>query len=240
MPENTPIGHTCFNPALPRLPLGYKIDVDKPMQLVPFGQFTTILVTIDICHECWVYALCNYNISMVNQWSAEYTVSSPAAVALGGLTKYVGLVNSVTHPMFNDLNPPAFREGRSIVAITGHEARRGNRTRKPRLTYIVQYRMLDDPRTSPPIRLPEFKLRQYAGAYKKVTDYWYGNKHHSINVPFVRSLLSAFTPFANTAIWNKLPCDESECLHYLHQNGRLAEWKVGMTKEDAMKREDSA
>ena len=94
------------------------------MQLVPFGQLTTILVTIDICHECWVYALCNYNISMVNQWSAEYTVSSPAAVALGGLTKFVGLVNSVTHPMFNDLNPPAFREGRSIVAITGHEARR--------------------------------------------------------------------------------------------------------------------
>ncbi|KAJ9094308.1 hypothetical protein QFC20_006936 [Naganishia adeliensis] len=195
MPEDAPTGHTCFNPAFPRPPLGYKIDVDKPMQLTPLGQFTTILVSIDICHDCWVYALCNFNVSMVNQWSAEHTVSSPAAVALGGLTRFAGLVNSVTHPMFNDPNPPAFREGRSIIEITGHEARKGTRARKPRLTYVVQYRILDDPRTSPPIRLPEFKPRQYAGAYKKVTEYWYGNKHPFYQCPLRPIHLGSVHPF---------------------------------------------
>lgn len=159
MPQNTPT-HTCFDPALPRLPIGYKIDVEKPMRLVPFGQFAAILEAIDICQDCWFYALCNSNINHINQWSAQHTVSSPAAVALGGMTRFTGLVNSVTHPIFSDLNPPAYREGRSIVAITGHEARRGTRTREPRLTYVVRYRICDDPRVSPPIRIPEHKLRQ--------------------------------------------------------------------------------
>lgn len=65
-------------------------SVSMHHRLTPFGQFMTILVSIDICHDCWVYALCNFNISMANQWSAEHNVSSSAAVALGGLIRRCG------------------------------------------------------------------------------------------------------------------------------------------------------
>jgi hypothetical protein len=71
--------------------------------------------------------------------------------------------------------------------------------------------------------------------------YWYGNKPHGINTPFIRSVLTRLTPFANSAIWNKLPIDEALLLHYLHQGGKLEEWKAGMTIKQYMdSRRDSS
>jgi hypothetical protein len=65
-------------------------------------------------------------------------------------------------------------------------------------------------------------------------------KQHSINIPFIRSILAAYTPIANTIIRNKLPCDESESMRWPHHNRKLAAWKPGMAQEEVEKREDSA
>jgi hypothetical protein len=71
--------------------------------------------------------------------------------------------------------------------------------------------------------------------------YRYGNDPHTVNTPFIRSVLTRLTPFANSALWNKLPMDEAICLHYLHQARRLHEWKAGMAvKSLQASQEDSA
>lgn len=223
------VTHTCFNPPLPALPIGYKFDTEQPLKLVPFGQFAAVLQPINICRKCYIYAFTHFQLVAVNKASAERTASSPAAVALGNMPRYTGVVNSCQHPMFDDINPPALREGRRLAMIIGHEARRGDSKKKPRLSYVVKYQICDDPRLSAKVRVTETKLRQYTGAMALLTVYWYGNRPHTVNNLFIRSVLTRLTPFANSAIWNKLPVDESLCLHYLHQAGKLHEWKAGMT-----------
>jgi hypothetical protein len=73
--------------------------------------------------------------------------------------------------------------------------------------------------------------------------YWYGNKPHGINTPFILSVLTRLTPFAKSAIWNKLPIDkaltsidEALALQYLQQAQRLHEWKAGMTIKQYLSR----
>ncbi|KAJ9105536.1 hypothetical protein QFC21_001907, partial [Naganishia friedmannii] len=85
------------------------------------------------------------------------------------------------------------------------------------------------PRLSPPTRLSEVRLRAYYHALREINNYWYGAKPHHVNTPFIRSVLTRLTPFVNSALWNKLPWDESLSLHYLHNKRKLHEWKSGMT-----------
>ncbi|KAJ9095039.1 hypothetical protein QFC19_007719 [Naganishia cerealis] len=221
--------HSCFPSALPRLPIGYQFDPNQPMQLVPFTHFSKVLEPIAICRLCYVDALSRYDISYINQLSAELTAKSPISAALSGFSQFAALINSVSHPMFDDIHPPAIREQRKLVSIIGHEARRGNATRKPRLTYVIIYQIGNDPRLSPPVRLTESKMRQYTDAIVKLNNYWYGDKPHNVNTPFVRSVLHRLTPFTNSALWNKLPYDEAIVLHYLWHHRKLHQWKVGMT-----------
>lgn len=232
--------HTCFIPALPQLPIGYKFDSNRPFQLVPFDQFAHILEAIDICKKCYNRATTTYHLEYLNRDSAKRTVESPAAVALGGMSRFAGVVNSCAHPMFNELYPPTLREGRRLSTIINHEARKGNATGRPRLLYVIKYQICEDPRLLK-TRVDETRLRQYGNAVDILQSYWYGNHPHSINTPFVRSVLNRLSPFANSAVWNKLPIDESLLLHYLHQNGRMHEWKPGMSiKQYIGIRRDSA
>ncbi|KAI5448786.1 hypothetical protein NCC49_006595 [Naganishia albida] len=226
--------HTCFRPALPNLPLGYKFDTGHPMQLVPFGPFTTILKPINLCKRCYIYAITHFHLAVMNKISAQKTVASQAAQALGGFAQYAGNVNSCMHPMFDELHPPIAREGRRVAIIIAHEARRGTASRKPRLSYVVRYQMSHDPRLSRNVRVSETSLREYPGAPSMLQRYWYGDKPHGINMPFIRSVLTRLTPFANSAIWNKLPIDEALLLHYLHQNEKLEEWTAGTTIQQYM------
>ncbi|GHJ88311.1 hypothetical protein NliqN6_4713 [Naganishia liquefaciens] len=131
--------HSCFQPPLPALPIGYKFDPQQPMKLVPFRHFQNTLKLIDICKKCSAHALTNFHFEVVNKVSAERTASSPAAASLGNTPRYTGMVNSCTHPMFNKIYPPALREGRRVAAILGHEARRGKGSLKPRLSYVIKY-----------------------------------------------------------------------------------------------------
>lgn len=219
--------HTCFVPALPQLPVGYKFDSNHPYQLVPFDQFAHILAPIDICKKCYNKALTSYNLEYLSRDSARRTVQSPAAVSLGGMSRFAGVVNSCMHPMFNELYPPTLREGRRLVHILNHEARKGSRTRKPKLLYLIKYQICDDPRLMK-TRVDETRMRQYMGWHDKLKAYWYGDRPHSINAPFIRSVLNRLSPFANSAIWNKLPIDESLLLHFLLQHKRMEEWRPGM------------
>jgi hypothetical protein len=232
MSETHIAAHTCFAPALPHLPLGYKFDADHPMQLVPFTQFARILKPINICRKCYSYATTNFHLAVINQASAKHTVASPAAAALGGLTQFSGLVNSCMHPMFNELEPAILREGRRVAIILGHEARKGNAKRKPRLTYVVKYKICNDPRLSVAVRVTESKLRLYSDSVPLLNKYWYGDYPHSVNAPFVRSVLTRLTPFANSALWNKLPMDEAILMHFLHHKDMLHEWKAGMNMKN--------
>jgi hypothetical protein len=226
--------HTCFRPALPRLPLGYKFDTGCPMQLVPFGPFASILKPINVWKKCYVYAITHFHLAVMNKISAQLTAASPAAQALGGFADFAGNVNSCMHPMFDELHPPIAREGRRVALILGHEARRGTASRRPRLSYIVKYQFGYDPRLTRKVRVSETTLREYSGALPLLQMYWYGDQPHGINAPFVRSILTRLTPFANSGIWNKLPIDESLALHYLHQARRLEEWRAGMTIRQVM------
>jgi hypothetical protein len=85
--------HTCFIPALPQLPVGYKFDSNHPYQLVPFAQFVHILAPIDVCKKCYNKATTSYNLEYLNRDSARRTVQSPAAVSLGGMSRFAGVVN---------------------------------------------------------------------------------------------------------------------------------------------------
>lgn len=233
--------HTCFNPVLPQLPIGYKLDSQRPLQLVPFAQFAHILEPIDICKKCYNHASTTYHLTVLNEASARHTVESPAAVALGGLSRFAGVVNSCAHPMFNELYPSVLREQRRVACILGHEAGKGNSKRKPRLVYVIQYQICYDPRLSAKVRVDKSKLRQYTNSLEMLGKYWYGDNPHTINAPFVRSALTRLTPFSNSAIWNKLPIDETLLLHYLHQTQKMHEWKAGMTiKQYQAIRRDSA
>jgi hypothetical protein len=40
------------------------------------------------------------------------------------------------------------------------------------------------PNANTSVDFREFTIRRYAGAYKKVSDYWYGMTRHSVRVPF--------------------------------------------------------
>ena len=102
----------------------------------------------DICKKCYAHALTKFHLEVVNKVSAERTASSPAPAALGNIPRYTGVVNSCTHPMCNEIHPPALREGRRVGLILGHEARRGNGPVKPRLSYVIKYQICDDPRLS--------------------------------------------------------------------------------------------
>ena len=143
--------HTYFRPALPQLPPGYKFDTEYPVPLVPFGPFAAILKPIGVCKKCYIYAITHFHLSVMNKVSAQRTVASPAAQALGGFAEYAGNVNSCMHPMFDELHPPIGREGRRVAFIIGHEARRGTASRKPRLSYTVRYRK--NPRLSRKVRV---------------------------------------------------------------------------------------
>ena len=240
MAEHHVAQHTCFSPALPALPLGYKIDIEQPLQLIPFDQYKALLKPINICKKCYIHVITNYNIPVVNLTSARITVSSPAAAALGDLTRYAGLVNSAAHPMYNDMFPPVVREGRRLALILGHEARKGKGKKKSRLSYVVKYYVGNDLRLSDRARVTEARLRSYHGSYDLMNIYWYGDHPHQVNAPFVRSVLTHLTPWANSALWNKLPVDEGHLLHYLYRKEELHKWKAGMTYKSYKKLEDQA
>jgi hypothetical protein len=240
MPANPVAYHSCFSPPLPALPLGYKIDIERPLQLVPFDKFKALLKPINICKKCYIHVITNYNIPIVNLTSARITVSSPAAAALGDLTRYVGQVNTAAHPMYNDMFPPMVREGRRLALILGHEARKGQGRRAPRLSYVIKYYAGNNPVLGGPVRVNEARLRTYQGSIEIMNIYWYGEQPHDVNLPFVRSILARLTPFANSAIWNKLPVDECQLLHDLYRKEELHKWRPGMTFKSYQKLEGQA
>lgn len=213
--------HNCFDPPLPTLPYGYRFDLQRPLKLVPFVAFEGHLPEKDICRRCYINALTLYDLEMVNSHAARATMSDPASIALAGLDRHVTHVNTVSHPMFNDIYPIVPREGRTLVYIGRHYARRGTATRLPTLTYMIKYRILDGPHLSALIPVTEFDLRKYKGAGTLIVNYWYGEQSHNINATFIRSIVTRLTPFANTAIWNKLPHEEAMVLHWLWKKGKL-------------------
>ncbi|KAJ9092422.1 hypothetical protein LTR10_024504 [Elasticomyces elasticus] len=234
------IHHTCFVTALPQLPIGYQFDPVSPMQLVPFTHFSKLLEPIAICRECYNRAITSWDVLKLNRISAERTAKSSIASTLSGFSQFAASINSCRHPMFDDLHPPAIREARTVHSVLGHEARAGSAKRKPRMTYIIIYSIGNSPRLSPPTRLSEVRLRAYYHALREINNYWYGAKPHHVNTPFIRSVLTRLTPFVNSALWNKLPWDESLSLHYLHNKRKLHEWKSGMTYAQYKAVEDSA
>ncbi|KAJ9107265.1 hypothetical protein QFC21_000712 [Naganishia friedmannii] len=232
--------HSCFTSPLPVLPIGYQFDPIHPMKIVPFVHFSKVLDPISICRECYNHAITCWDVLKLNRASAERTARSSVAGAISGFSRFTASINSCRHPMFDDLHPPAIREARTVVSVLGHEARAGSTTRKPRMTYTIIYSIGNSPRLSPPTRLSEVKLRAYFRALPEINNYWYGAKPHHVNTPFIRSILTRLTPFVNSALWNKLPWDESLLLHYLHNKRKLHEWKSGMTYAQYKAIEDSA
>lgn len=237
---STVANHTCFTTTLPHLPHGYKFDLSRPYQLVPFDTFAGHLEPIPICRRCYINASVTFDLLLINQLSARATVSAPEAVKMAGLGDYAHLVNSVSHPMYNELYPVVPREGRALAVIKSHYARAGTATRRPSLFYVVKYRIANDPRLSKWVMATEFDLRKYQEAGPLIFEYWYGENPHRINIPFIRSILTRLSPFANSAIWNKLPHDEAEVVYYLWKARRLSEWVAGMTMGKWKAREDHA
>jgi hypothetical protein len=222
-------GHNCFEVALPELPHGYRFDIRRPLTLVPFATFEGHLPVINICRTCYIYAISHFDVIQVNALSARRTVRDPAAVALAGLEEFAGLVNAFAHPMYEDMSPVVPREGRTLVLIDRHYARRGTPTQLPSLTYLIKYSNANDPQLYQFTTATEFDLVNYHGAGAVVKEYWYGFKPHRVNAPFIRSILHALTPFANTAIWNKLPYEEAEALNICWMEQKLDEWTPGLT-----------
>ncbi|KAJ9121111.1 hypothetical protein QFC24_005093 [Naganishia onofrii] len=238
--EQPPIGHTCFEMPLPALPYGYQFDLQRPLMLVPFASFEGHLPNKHICRDCYIRAVTNYDVAVVNSISARATIEDPASVALAGLDRHVASVNTVNHPMYNDIYPIVPREGRALAFIQRHFARRGTAKREPCLSYMIKYRIPGSPVLSPFVLASEFDLRRYQNAGAIIHTYWYGEQPHKINSPFVRSILTRLTPFANTAIWRKLPQEEADALMHLWRIGRLDEWYAGMEMKDIKSREDLA
>ncbi|KAI5448789.1 hypothetical protein NCC49_006591 [Naganishia albida] len=71
-------------------------------------------------------------------------------------------------------------------------------------------------------------------------NYWYGERPHRVNEHFIRSVLTALTSGANTAIWSKLPYEEAAALWQLWRMKKLEEWVAGMTTTMLRAREDLA
>ncbi|KAJ9118543.1 hypothetical protein QFC22_003762 [Naganishia vaughanmartiniae] len=205
--------------------------------LVPFASFEGHLPN-KICRHCYIKAVTNYDVAIVNAISARATVKDPASIALVGLDRHVASVNTVSHPMYNDIYPIVPREGRTLAFIQRHFARRGTATREPVLSYIIKYRIPGSSELSPFILASEYDLRRYQYAGFIIHTYWYGQKPHRINIPFVRSVLNRLTPFANIAIWKKLPEDEAVVLMHLWRMGRLDEWYAGITMDGIKSQED--
>jgi hypothetical protein len=238
--EDPPIGHTCFETPLPTLPYGYQFDLQRPLMLVPFASFQGHLTNKPICRHCYLKAVTNYDVAVVNAMFARATIEDPASVKLAGLDRHVASVNTVSHPMYNDIYPIVPREGRTLAFIQRHFARRGTTTREPVLNYMIKYRIPGSPQLSSFILASEFDLRKYQHAGTIMQTYWYGEQPHRINLPFIRSILTRLTPFANTAIWNKLPQDEALALMEMWKQGRLNEWYAGMRMDVKKSREGLA
>ncbi|KAJ9096635.1 hypothetical protein QFC20_006351 [Naganishia adeliensis] len=222
-------GHNCFEVALPELPHGYRFDIKQPLRLVPFSTFEGHLPVIDICRTCYIYAISHFDVVQVNAISARATARDPAPIALAGLAQFAGIVDAIGHPMFEDMNPVVPREGRTLVLIDRHYALSGTPSQMPSLTYLIKYSNVDDPHLHRFTTAAEFELVNYHGAGNVIKEYWYGFKPHRINAPFIRSILNALTPFANTAIWNKLPYEEAQALNELWRTQKLEIWTSGLT-----------
>jgi hypothetical protein len=233
-------GHNCFEVNLPELPRGYRFDTQRPMQLVPFNAFHGHIAPIPVCRRCYIYAISNFDLVQVNALSARATMIDPAAIALAGLARFSPMVNAVGHPMYEDLYPVAPREGRTLVLIERHYARVGTPTRMPVLQYRIKYSIANDPNLHRWTTATEIDTRRYNDSWAVMQDYWYGDRAHKINEPFIHAVLTALTPGANTAIWSKLPYEEAAALWELWRIKRLEVWEPGMTLRMLRAREDLA
>ncbi|KAJ9091118.1 hypothetical protein QFC20_007725 [Naganishia adeliensis] len=157
-----------------------------------------------------------------------------------GLAQFTGIVNAIRHPMFEDMNPVVPREDRSLVWVDKHYARRGAPSQVPSLKYLINYSNVNDPHLHRFTTATEFELVSYHDAGSVIREYWYGFKPHRINEPFTRSILNALTPFANTAIWNKLLYEEAQALNELRRTQRFNLWTPGLTITALRAREDLA
>lgn len=233
-------GHNCFEVNLPGLPRGYRFDTQRPMQLVPFNAFHGHIAPIPICRRCYIYAITNFDLAQVNAMSARATMADPAAIALAGLARFAPLVNAISHPMYEDIHPVAPREGRTMVLIERHYARIGTPSREPVLQYLIKYSVANDPNLYRWTTATEIETRTYHDSVAVMQNYWYGERPHRVNEPFIRSVLTALTPGANTAIWSKLPYEEAAALWQLWKMKKLEEWVAGMTTTMLRAREDLA
>ncbi|KAJ9120969.1 hypothetical protein QFC24_004949 [Naganishia onofrii] len=165
-PYNKDNKEQCWGSVVPSLPLRA-----SPVSLVLKSiEYSSQQITRRSRDE----AVTNYDVAVVNAMSARAIIEDPASVRLAGLDRHVALVNTVSHPMYNNIYPIVPREGRTLAFIQRHFARRGTTTREPVLNYMIKYCIPGSPQLSAFILASEFDLRKYQHAGTIMQTYWYG------------------------------------------------------------------